>query len=87
MIGNERQLIRMQAQIQRVDDAAGVGDPKITFQMNVMVPQQGCDPIAPFQAGAMERLRQGARPAAEVGVAIAMQRTIGPAGDNFDFAE
>jgi len=73
MVGDVRNFIRVQAQIQWMKNAACNGNTKISLEMRVMVPHECGYPFTALQPGSGERLGQAARPLASLGYKQAMQ--------------
>ena len=72
----------MQAQVEGVQDEPAARDPEIRLVMDVMVPAQRRDAVAALETQARESNREGACPAARLGVRRAVEAAVGEPRDD-----
>jgi hypothetical protein len=84
MVDDRREIVRMQAQVQRVQDRADGRDAEIRFQMLVVIPPQSSDAVSGSHAEILQRHRELLRARDHVAVAVAMDAAIGKATDDLD---
>jgi hypothetical protein len=87
MVDDVRQLLGMQARIDRVQHRAGTGDRVIRFHVAVAVPGQRGHALAHRHAEPAERVGQPARSCVAVAVGIAVQVALDAARDDLAGAE
>ncbi len=87
MLCNVPEIVRRQSEVQGVQHAPLCRNAQISFQVGVVIPHQGADPIAALQAGLLQGLCQGSRPAIDVSVGVAMQRAIRQARQDLNFGK
>ena len=80
-------IVGMQAQVQRVQHAAGAGHREVRLEVRVVVPHQRRHALAALQAQLLQCAAERERAAVEIGVAIAMQAAVGQARDDFRLRE
>ena len=83
MVRDPRDLLRREPQVERVHHAARGGDAEIAFEVRVVIPAERRDAIALLQSGGEQRGCELARAAIEIREAIAMQRLVRHAADDF----
>ena len=83
VMGDPRDLFRREAQVERVRHAAGGRNPEVAFEMRVVIPAERGDAVALLQSRRQQRRRQLARAPVEIGEAVAMQRLVRQAADDF----
>ena len=83
MVRNEGNFVRVEAQIQRVQDAASHRHPEISLHVRGMIPQKRGHAVAAPQAEPGERIRQAARAAVKISPRGASRRPVRPARDDF----
>jgi hypothetical protein len=83
-----REVVRVQAQVQRVRDHAADRDADVGLEVLVMVPAEGPDTVAVLQAELVaERGGELARTRRELGVGVAMPAAVGQSRDDLPVAE
>ena len=87
VVRNEGDLVRMEAEIERVEHATGRRDAEIAFQMTGVVPHERCHTVAGTQPGAEQGVRELSRAAMEIRVAVALDLAAGVAGNDLGLAE
>ncbi len=73
VIGDIGDVLRREAQIERVQDAARSDHAEIGFKVGVMVPHQGRHAITRLETGARQRFGQKARAPVKIGIGVTMQ--------------
>ncbi len=76
VVGDVSDFIRVQAKVQGMEHASGGRNAEISLQMDIMIPHQGSDPVAPLEPGLLQGLGQGTRPAVKIGVSVSMHRLV-----------
>ena len=87
MIRDVGKILGVQAQIQRVQDAACHRDSEVSLQMRGVVPHQRGDAIPAGHPGKLQRAGQPARADVQIAVRCARKRTVRTAGNNLDAAK
>ena len=72
------QFVRMEPEVQRVQDAADDRDPEVGLEVHRVVPHQRGDAIAGAEAEVLQAGREGPRPTVEVAVRAPVRRVVGP---------
>ena len=76
------EIVRVEAQVERVQDETGAGDAEVRLQVRVVVPGERGDAVAALEPELLQPDRELARTAGEVGVGVAMERAVGEARDD-----
>ena len=79
---DERELVRMKAEIQRVHDRAHRRRRRVHLEVPVVVPAERRDAVAGFDAEPRERVRDLARARVKRAVRVAVHRAVGEARDD-----
>src|SRR5262244_3652794 len=74
----------MQTEIERMNYGTHDGNCEVRFEMHVVVPHQGCDPIAFADFEVLEHCGQSAGAAVKILIGVAMFRVVRPARDYFN---
>ena len=80
--GDVGEIVRMQAQVERVQDVAGARDAEVGLEVLVVVPAKRGDAGARLEPEPLERDRQLPRAAAEVGERVAVEAPVGKPRDD-----
>ncbi len=75
-------LLRREAQVQRVQHAARRRYAEVALEVGKVVPAEGRDAVAFLQPGRLQRSRELPRAAMEIGKAVAHERFVGLAADD-----
>src|SRR6185312_2070295 len=87
MVGNPRDLVRMQPQIQRMQDSAHSGDAVVRLEMNMVVPHQRGYAITFSDARRLQALRQPERSFINTAPCGAMDASVGQSRDHLYIPE
>ena len=80
--GDVGEVVRMQAQVERVQDVAGARDAEVGLEVLVVVPRERGDAGAWLEPETLERDRQLPRPAPEVGERVTVEAPVGEPRDD-----
>ena len=86
VIRDVREVVRVQAQVQRVQDEAAARDPEVRLVVLVMVPAERRDPVAALEAETLQRDRELPRAPHRVAVRRAVEALVGEARDDLAVA-
>ncbi len=87
MIGDERDLVRVEPQIESVEHAAGGRDAEIAFQVTGVIPHERGDAVAGTQARTEERPGELSCAPMEIDVRVSAGPTERGTRDDIGFAE
>ena len=85
--GDVREVVRVQPQVERVQDEAAARDAEVRLVMLVVVPAQGCNAVATLEPELLQRHRELPRACHRLAVVGAMERLVGAARDDLAVAE
>ena len=81
------EVLAREAGVERVQDAPGQRDGEVGLQVAGVVPAQRGDAVTGLQAQAHQRVGQLLHPLVELPVGRALDRLVGPSGDDLDVGE
>ena len=70
------EVVRVQAQVERVQDEPAAGDPEVGLQVRVVVPAERRDAVAALEAELLQRDRELARAPAEIGERVGVEAPV-----------
>jgi len=86
MIGDVRNLLRVQPRVDGVQYRAHTGDTVIRFEVPVTVPRQRRDPVAHPDAAVRQSIRKLARAPVAFPIVVSMNIALDAAGNDFSIA-
>ena len=81
------EVVRMEAEVERVEDEAAARDPEVRLVVLVVVPAERRDAVAALEAELAERGRELPRPPHRLAVVRAVEALVGEARDDLAVAE
>ena len=75
--GDVAEVVRVQAQVERVQDVAAAGDAHVRLEVLVVVPGERRHPVAGLETDALQRHRELARAPAEVRERVRVEAPVG----------
>ena len=77
-----REVVRVQAEVQRVQREPAARDPEVALHVLVVVPAERRNAVAALEAESLQRDRELLRAPRQVAVAVAVEALVGEAGDD-----
>jgi hypothetical protein len=82
VIDDEGELVGMEAQVERVEDATSQWDAEVRFEVLIVVPSESRDTVAWPDAKPLKRRSEASRADGEVRIRMTMYRFVRAAGDD-----
>src|SRR3954469_20537294 len=87
MIRDVRELVRMQAEIQCMQNSSGARDPKIRFKVGIVIPHQRGHALASLQPEPLQSTRKRSGTRCNIAVSLAMNRVVREPRNDLDLWE
>jgi hypothetical protein len=82
VVDDERELVGMEAQVERVEDATGQWNAEVRFQVLIVVPTKSRDTVSWPDAKPLKRRSEASRANGEVRIGMTMYRFVRAASDD-----